>query len=158
MGRGSPFDSPAGAALAQGAPFRRRIGESGSTAVTLSRPTVLTPQGKPLDFPDPSRNTFTLAEPGFYEVRGTGDKPGEGAAVAVNVSAAESDLTPFDPAELSAAVAGGTSGAAAEAAKPLTPEDDERRQSVWWFLLAAGAVLLAVEAVVAGRFPRIAQG
>jgi hypothetical protein len=158
MGRGSPFDSPAGAALAQGAPFRRRIRDSGSTAVTLQRPTVLTPQGKPLDFPDPSRNTFTLAEPGFYEVRGTGDKPGEGAAVAVNVSAAESDLTLFDPAELSAAVAGSSGGAAAGAAQPLTPEDDERRQSVWWFLLAAGAVLLAVEAVVAGRFPRIAQG
>ena len=119
---------------------------------------MLTPQGKPLDFPDPSRNTFTLAEPGFYEVRGTGDKPGEGAAVAVNVSAAESDLTLFDPAELSAAVAGSSGGAAAGAAQPLTPEDDERRQSVWWFLLAAGAVLLAVEAVVAGRFPRIAQG
>jgi hypothetical protein len=29
---------------------------------------------------------------------------------------------------------------------------------VWWFLLAAGVVLLAVEAHVAGRFPRIAQG
>ena len=134
------------------------IRDSGSTAVTLQRPTVLTPRGKPLDFPDPSRNTFTLTEPGFYEVRRGGEKAGEGAAVAVNVSPAESDLTPFDPAELSAAVAGGTSGAAADAAKPLTPEDDERRQSVWWFLLAAGAVLLAVEAVVAGRFPRIAQG
>jgi hypothetical protein len=158
MGRGSPFDSPAGAALAQGAPFRRRIRESGSTAVTLSRPTVLTPQGKALDFPDPSRHTFTLTEPGFYEVRRGGENAGEGAAVAVNVSAAESDLTSFDPAELSAAVAGGAAGGAAGAAQPLTPEDDERRQSVWWFLLAAGAVLLAVEAVVAGRFPRIAQG
>jgi hypothetical protein len=134
------------------------IGESASTVVTLSRPTVLTPQGKPLDFADPSRTTITLTEPGFYEVRSEGDKPGEGAAVAVNVSAAESDLTPFDPAELSAAVAGGAAGAAVGAAQPLTPEDDERRQSVWWFLLAAGAVLLAVEAVVAGRFPRIAQG
>jgi hypothetical protein len=130
----------------------------GKTAATLSRPTVLTPQGKPLDFPDPSRNTFTLTEPGFYEVRSEGDKPGEGAAVAVNVSAAESDLSSFDPAELSAAVAGGAAGAAAGSVQPLTPEDDERRQSVWWFLLAAGVILLAIEALVAGRFPRIAQG
>jgi len=29
---------------------------------------------------------------------------------------------------------------------------------VWWYLLAAGVILLASEAVVAGRFPRIAQG
>ena len=158
IGRGSPFDSPAGAALAQGAPFRRRIGDAGSPSVTLQRPTVLAPSGKTVEFADAARNTFTLKEPGFYEVRREGEKAGEGAAVAVNVSVAESDLTSFDPAELSAAVTGGAAGAAAGALQPLTPEDDERRQSVWWFLLAAGAVLLAVEAVVAGRFPRIAQG
>jgi hypothetical protein len=111
-----------------------------------------------VEFTDPSRNAFTLTEPGFYEVRRSGGKPGEGAAIAVNVSAQESDLTPFDPAELSAAVGAGAGSAASGAAQPLTPEDYERRQSVWWYLLAAGVVLLAVEAVVAGRFPRIAQG
>ena len=78
--------------------------------------------------------------------------------MAVNVSTAESDLTPFDPAELLAAVSLGAGSAASGAVQPLTSEDDERRQSVWWYLLAAGVVLLAVEAVVAGRFPRIAQG
>jgi hypothetical protein len=134
------------------------VRDSGSTAVTLQRPAVLTPGGKSAEFTDPSRNTITLAEPGFYEVRGAGEQPGEGAFVAVNVSVEESDLTPFDPAELSAAVAGGAARGAAGAPQPLSPEDDERRQSVWWFLLAAGAVLLAAEAVVAGRFPRIAQG
>jgi hypothetical protein len=157
-GRGAPFDSPAGAALAQGAPFRRRIGDSGSPTVTLSRPTVLTPAGKTVDFADPARNTFELREPGFYEVRSEGDKTGEGAFVAVNVSAEESDLTPFDPAELTAAVTPGAASAAAAAVQPLTPEDYERRQSVWWYLLAAGVILLAIEAVVAGRLPRITQG
>ena len=134
------------------------IRDSGSTAVTLPRPTVLTPAGKTVDFADPARNTFMLEEPGFYEVRTGGEKPGEGAAVAVNVSAGESDLSPFDPAELTAAVTPGAGSAATAAAQPLTPEDYERRQSVWWYLLAAGVVLLAVEAVIAGRFPRIAQG
>jgi hypothetical protein len=119
---------------------------------------VLAPSGKTVEFTDPARSTFELKEPGFYEVRRGEEKAGDSAAVAVNVSAAESDLTPFDPAELSAVVAGGAAGAAAGGAQPLTPEDDERRQSVWWFLLAAGAVLLAVEAVVAGRFPSIARG
>ncbi len=134
------------------------IRDSGSTAVTLSPPTVLSPSGKPVEFADPARNTFELREPGFYEVRSEGDKAGEGAFVAVNVSAEESDLTPFDPAELTAAVTPGAGSAAAAATQPLTPEDYERRQSVWWYLLAAGVILLAIEAVVAGRFPRIAQG
>jgi len=111
-----------------------------------------------VEFADPARNTFELREPGFYEVRSEGDKAGEGAFVAVNVSAEESDLTPFDPAELTAAVTPGAGSAAAAATQPLTPEDYERRQSVWWYLLAAGVILLAIEAVVAGRFPRIAQG
>jgi hypothetical protein len=119
---------------------------------------VLTPQGKTLEFADPARHTFELKEPGFYEVRSPGEKPGEGAFVAVNVSAAESDLTPFDPAELAAAVSAASESAASGGVEPLTPEDVERRQSVWWYLLAAGVVLLAIEAVVAGRFPRIAQG
>jgi hypothetical protein len=134
------------------------VRDSGSTAVTLPRPTVLTPDGKTVEFTDPARNTFELKETGFYEVRGEGDKTGEGAFVAVNVSAQESDLATFDPAELSAAVTAGAGSAAPGAVRPPTPEDYERRQSVWWYLLAAGVVLLAVEAVVAGRFPRIAQG
>jgi len=134
------------------------IGDSGGPTVTLLRPTVLAPSGKTVEFSDPARNTFELKEPGFYEVRREGDKPGEGAAVAVNVSAQESDLSPFDPGELTAAVTPEAGDAAPRALQPLTPEDHERRQSVWWYLLAAGVVLLAVEAVVAGRFPRIAQG
>jgi hypothetical protein len=134
------------------------IRDSGSHAVPPQGLTVLAPDGQIVGFADPPRNTFTLAEPGFYEVRKGGEKAGEGAAVAVNVSAQESDLTPFDPAELVAAVSPATGSAAPGVAQPLTSEDDERRQSVWWYLLAAGVVLLAIEAVVAGWFPRIAQG
>jgi hypothetical protein len=129
-----------------------------TTAAVLSRPTVLAPSGKSVEFSDPARNSFTLEEPGFYEARTGAEEPGEGAAVAVNVSAEESDLTPFDAAELTAAVTPSAGSAATAAAQPLTPEDYERRQSVWWYLLAAGVILLAIEAVVAGRFPRIAQG
>jgi len=134
------------------------IGDSGSPTVALQRPTVLAPSGKTVEFSDPARNTFALEEPGFYEVRRGAEKAGEGAALAVNVSAQESDLTPFDPAELKAAVTPGAGSASTAAAQPLTPEDFERRQSVWWYLLAAGVVLLAIEALVAGRFPRIARG
>jgi hypothetical protein len=149
MGRGSGLGA-GGSALG--------AGSDGKDAVTLLRPTVLAPSGKTVEFSDPARNTFELKEPGFYEVRREGDKPGEGAAVAVNASVQESDLSPFDPGELTAAVTSGAGSAAPGALQPLTPEDVEHRQSVWWYLLAAGVVLLAVEAVVAGRFPRIAQG
>jgi hypothetical protein len=134
------------------------IGDSGIPTVPLQRPTVLAPSGKTVAFSDPARYTFTLEEPGFYEVRLADEKPGEGAFVAVNVSVEESDLTPFDPAELAAAVTPGGGAAESGAVQPLTSEEHEHRQSVWWYLLAAGVVLLALEAVVAGRFPRIARG
>jgi hypothetical protein len=133
-------------------------GGTDRTTLPLQRPTVLTPSGKTVEVADPARNTFELNEPGFYEIRREGEQAGDGAFVAVNVSPQESDLTPFDPTELAAAVAGGAGGSAPGAAQPLTSEDDERRQSLWWYLLAAGVILLAVEAIVAGRFPRIAQG
>jgi hypothetical protein len=133
-------------------------GSDSTTAGTLQRPTALAPSGKTVEFTDPAGSTFELSEPGFYEVRRSGEKAGEGTYVAVNVAPQESDLTPFDPAELLAAVSPGAGNAAPGAGQPLTPEDYERRQSVWWYLLAAGVVLLAAEAVVAGRFPRIAQG
>jgi hypothetical protein len=134
------------------------IRDSGSPAVTLQRPTVLAPSGRTVEFTDPARNAFELKEPGFYEIRREGGKAGEGAFVAVNLAPGESDLTPFDPAELVQAVTGGAGQSAAASAPAPAPDEDERRQSVWWLLLAAGACLLAVEAYVAGRFPRIAQG
>ena len=134
------------------------IGGSGSDAVTLPRPTVLSPSGKTVEFADPARNTLELTETGFYEIRREGEKAGEGAFVAVNLPPDESDLTPFDPAELVKAVTGGAGQSAAASAHTPAPDDDERRQSVWWLLLAAGVFLLGVEAYVAGRFPRIAQG
>jgi hypothetical protein len=116
------------------------------------------PAGNPLDISTSSRDSFELSEPGFYEVRAANQKTGEGAFVAVNVAAAESDLTSFDPAEFVAAVsAPGTAGASG-AARELTAEDHERRQSLWWYLLAGGLLLLAIEAIVASRYPRIAQG
>jgi hypothetical protein len=134
------------------------IRDTRSGTMRDERPMVLTPAGNPLDISNSSRGSFELSEPGFYEVRTANQKAGEGAAVAVNVAAAESDLTCFAPAEFVAAVsAPGTAGASG-AARELTAEDHERRQSLWWYLLAGGLLLLAIEAIVASRYPRIAQG
>ena len=120
--------------------------------------TILTPQGRALDPAANSPSSFQLEEPGFYEVRTANQKSGEGAFVAVNVSAAESDLTPFDPAEFVTAVSAPGAAGAPGAVRELTAEDHERRQSLWWYLLAGGLLLLAIEAIVASRYPRIAQG
>ncbi|MCK7469570.1 MAG: hypothetical protein MZU95_01270 [Desulfomicrobium escambiense] len=78
----------------------------------------------------------------------------------MNVSAAESDLTPFDPAELH-----GGRRPRARAARRLprrsrvTPSKTtsavSRCGGICW---PRALLLLAIEAAVAGRFPRIAQG
>lgn len=120
--------------------------------------TVLTPQGRALDLAANSPSSFQLEEPGFYEIRSAGQKAGDGAFVAVNVSAVESDLTPFDPAEFVTAVSSPGATGASGAVQELTAEDHERRQSLWWYLLAGGLLLLAIEALVASGYPRIAQG
>ena len=101
-----------------------------------------------------TRAALTFQERGFYEIR----MPGGGAAiVAANVDPAESDLTPFDPAELAGAVVGdaGSAAASAAAAEP-TAAEQERRQALWWDLLAGGLLLLVAEAVVANRLPKLA--
>jgi len=118
--------------------------------------TILTPQGRALDLAGSATGSFELSQPGYYEVRAAGQKAGEGAFVAVNVSAAESDLTSFDPAEFVTAVSAPGAAGASGAVQELTAEDHERRQSLWWYLLAGGLFLLAIEAFVASRYPRIA--
>jgi hypothetical protein len=96
-----------------------------------------------------------LTEAGFYEIRDPRSS-GEPTIVAVNGAVAESDLSPFDPAALTAFVVppGGASGAGG--GRIITVEEGERRQSLWWYLLAGGLLLLVVEAAVASRLPRIA--
>jgi hypothetical protein len=148
----SPNGLPAGYGVAGGA----RDTRSGTTRDESA--IVLTPAGNPVDITGSSRRTFELSEPGFYEVRTANHKAGEGTFMAVNVSAVESDLTSFDPGEFVTAVSAPGAAGATGAARELTAEDHERRQSLWWYLLAGGLLLLAIEAIVASRYPRIAQG
>jgi len=76
--------------------------------------------------------------------------------VAVNGGAAESDLSPIDPAELKARVAPAAGVPDTAPGHGIGIEERERRQSLWWYLLGAGRLLLVLEAVVASRLPRIA--
>lgn len=118
--------------------------------------TVLSPEGRPVQAAGgATTGSVELTETGFYEFRPA--SPGaEAMVVAVNRAAGESDLTPMDPQELKARVTAASARSGNAAAIDITPEERERRQSLWWYLLGAGLLILAVEAVVANRLPRIA--
>jgi hypothetical protein len=117
--------------------------------------TILSPSGKAVDRSTaPNAHAIPLLETGFYEIRpASGDAP---LVVAVNGAAAESDLTPMDPAELKARVSASSTSAAAASGYEISIEERERRQSLWWYLLAAGLLILLIEAAVASRLPRVA--
>ncbi|MBI4485203.1 MAG: hypothetical protein HY655_04245, partial [Acidobacteria bacterium] len=86
---------------------------------------------------------------------GTPDETSKPEAIAVNLDAVESDLTPIDTRELVAAVTGRATSAPVQAVAPeATREDAEKRQALWWYLLLAGMLLLATETVIANRLSR----
>ena len=95
--------------------------------------------------------SLPLREHGFYEIRALGGTAGSGRTVAVNVDAAEADLSHLEPSELVAAVTKRGAAAQAAAALDATPEETEQRQALWWYLLAAAVILLAAETVMANR-------
>ncbi len=124
---------------------------------------IVTPSGRRVTQPANAAGLLELNEQGIYEIRGAGvpgaevlgAAPNKPRAIAVNLDPAESDLTPLDPRELTAAVTG---HATPVAAQPLTieatREDAEKRQSLWWYLLLLGVVLLAAETTMANRLSR----
>jgi len=86
-------------------------------------------------------------EPGIYRVASAGRdgvmRPRRDATFVVNVDAAESDLTPIDPARLKELAAGG--GAKVASAAP------KRRVELWHTLGAALLILLLGEALLLRR-------
>ena len=121
-----------------------------------SRPRVaLSPAGARLPLEGEQGRVLELAEHGFYEIRER-DRQAELVTVAAaNVEVAESDRTAVDPAEIVAAVAGGTSAnASAAASGPLPDEAQESSQRIWWYLLFAGILLLTGESLLAYRLSR----
>jgi len=129
-------------------------GDQAASGPGGAMPTILAPSGTVLRAKTRTDITAsTLTEAGFYQIRPSPADAQHATYVAVNVAAAESDLTSFDPAELATAVT--ASGTRAEAARCQTLDEREHRQSLWWYLLASGLLLLAVEAAVASRLPRV---
>ncbi len=95
---------------------------------------------------------LALSEQGFYGIRRLDGDDAPLNVVAVNLSAAESDLAAMDSEELAVALT--RTGPAAQAAArslELGPEGKERRQGLWWYLLLGVFLLLSLETLVANR-------
>jgi hypothetical protein len=132
---------------AEAAPSRSR------RAAVTSPVTAVSPSGHVVEAaPGAGPATVPLTETGFYEIRPHGE--GDARAIAVNGTAAESDLAPMDPTELAAAVTASRARSQADDPGQLSPEQPERRQSLWWYLLVSGLLILVIEAMVAGRLPQ----
>ena len=129
-------------------PASRQAGNAAFTAVSPSGRVVEPAAGG-------GRRTVALTEAGFYEIRDARSS-GEPTVVAVNGAIAESDLSPLDPAALTANVVPAGGAARDGGGRIITVEEGEHRQSLWWYLLAVGLLLLVIEAAVASRLPRIA--
>ncbi|HVQ17257.1 MAG TPA: BatA domain-containing protein [Vicinamibacterales bacterium] len=114
---------------------------------------VLTPSGRRLPLDDEGTDVLELTEQGFYEIRGDANQ--SDGIVAANVDPAESDLTPMDPREITAAAVGATDGSAGQPAGiPLTPEAREKNQRLWWYLLVAGILLLGADTLLSNRMAK----
>lgn len=135
-----------------------RHGELTNALITKAAPgaakpilSIVAPSGKRLRFSDTTR-AAPLVERGFYELRTQATTEGSGRPVAVNVDAAESDLSHVEPRELVAAVMA-TSGPASGASgtDTGTAAERERRQRVWWYLLIGAFLVLAAETMLSNR-------
>jgi hypothetical protein len=96
-----------------------------------------------------------LEEQGFYEFRRLGGGDESLVRIAVNVAAAESDLTTVDAEEFASAITeSGAGSAAASLVAAVSPEERERRQGFWWYLLITVLLILVAESALANRAGR----
>jgi hypothetical protein len=118
---------------------------------------ALTPAGKRVPLATGSGPEFLeLDEQGFYELRSTGATESHPPVVAVDIDPVESDLSPMDASEFTAAVTGraGPQPSGPVTPEQATPQDLERKQAIWWYLLFSGILLLAIETILSNRISR----
>jgi Mg-chelatase subunit ChlD len=140
-------EAPASLTVGQVVPAPRRLG--GKMATARGSTIAVAPSGSRVSV-DTEDGALELTEQGFYDVRTQGAGADSATTLAVNVDLDESDLTPMDPRELEAAVAGRAAGTPGSMARP-TAEAQAQAQRLWWYLLVAGGLLLAGETLVANR-------
>ncbi|HEX4565961.1 MAG TPA: BatA and WFA domain-containing protein [Vicinamibacterales bacterium] len=141
-------EAPASLTVGQVVPAPRRLGGKLSTA-SRGNTIAVAPSGSRVSV-DTEDGALELTEQGFYDVRTLGAGADSATTLAVNVDLDESDLTPMDPRELQAAVAGRAPNAPGSMARP-TAESRAQAQRLWWYLLVAGGLLLAGETLLSNR-------
>lgn len=143
-------EPPASLMVGQVIPAPRRPAGRGAAA-TRGATIAVAPSGTrvPVETED---GALELTEQGFYDVRTQGGGADTATLLASNVDLSESDLSPLDPRELAAAVAGRAPGELGGLgnARP-SDEAQARAQRLWWYLLVAGGLLLAAETLLSNR-------
>jgi hypothetical protein len=143
-------EPPASLTVGQVIPAPRRPAGRGA-APTRGATIAVAPSGTrvPVETED---GALELTEQGFYDVRTQGAGADTATILASNVDLSESDLTPLDPRELAAAVAGRAPGelGGLGSARP-SDEAQAKAQRLWWYLLVAGGLLLAAETLLSNR-------
>jgi hypothetical protein len=143
-------DAPASLTVGQVIPAPRKPLGRGA-AVTRGGTIAVAPSGARVSI-ETEDGALELSEQGFYDVRTQGAGADTATTLASNVDLSESDLSPLDPRELAAAVAGRTAGGLGGLgiARP-SDEAQARAQRLWWYLLVAGGLLLAAETLLSNR-------
>ncbi len=118
------------------------FGEGGASKGPTEARSLVSPSGRKQTL-SPDAPGMELEEPGFYAVT-RGSEPSR--VIAVNVETHESDLTPLDPEELSAALR--AAGKGIEPARQVALEEPSERQAWWRAALLAAALLMVLEAVL----------
>jgi Mg-chelatase subunit ChlD len=147
-------EAPASLTVGQVIPAPRRMpGRGGnSTAAAAGGSTIaVAPSGARVSV-ESEDGALELEEQGFYDVRAQGASADSATTLAANVDLSESDLSPLDPRELAAAVAGRAPGEIAGLGN-ARPSDEAQAQAqrLWWYLLVAGGLLLAGETLLSNR-------
>jgi hypothetical protein len=129
------------------------VGDVGPLPAEHGALTVEAPSGEKRLVTVDSTRTVTLTEPGIYQVTAN-DQAAPVARFAVNTPAAESDLAAIVAGEVGTLLKPAADSVAGAESNRLTIVEQERSQSWWVWLLAAALVLLAGEALYAGRLQR----
>ena len=143
-------EAPASLTVGQVIPAPRR-GAGRGAAASRGGTVAVAPSGARVSV-ETEDGALELGEQGFYDVRTQGAGADSATVLASNVDLTESDLTPMDPRELLAAVAGsGPGGPAGIGEARPSDEAQAQAQRLWWYLLVAGGLLLAGETLLSNR-------
>jgi Aerotolerance regulator N-terminal/von Willebrand factor type A domain len=143
-------EPPASLTVGQVIPAPRKAPGRGA-AVSRGGTVAVAPSGARVAV-ETEDGALELGEQGFYDVRTQGAGADSATTLASNVDLSESDLSPLDPRELAAAVAGRAPGqlAGSGIGRP-SDEAQAQAQRLWWYLLVAGGLLLAAETLLSNR-------